>query len=68
MNATISSSGLTIVAEPSKHEEHNVDIIFVHGLRGHSKGTWTWSGPVEQLNASNVQSSSTTNTDRNSPP
>ena len=68
MNAAVNRSGLTIIAEPSKTEEHNVDIVFVHGLCGHPEGTWTWNGPVGKLDASNVQSSNTTSTDCNSRP
>lgn len=56
----IARTGLTVLACPAQEEDCIVDIIFVHGLQGHPKRTWSTQsrGPgTESLESDGVHSS-----------
>ncbi|KAM7215359.1 hypothetical protein V8F06_009220 [Rhypophila decipiens] len=38
---TVTDTGLSVVYEPEEPSAAIVDIVFVHGLQGHPRGTWT---------------------------
>jgi hypothetical protein len=42
-NEDADTVGLFIVDGPGRHETSSLDVVFVHGLGGSAKGTWTQS-------------------------
>ncbi|KAK2812978.1 hypothetical protein FQN50_000999 [Emmonsiellopsis sp. PD_5] len=45
MEPEISRTGLTVLSDP---ESAVIDIVFVHGLQGDPRNTWTWEPPRAQ--------------------
>ncbi|KAG8526675.1 uncharacterized protein KY384_008104 [Bacidia gigantensis] len=67
MDGVVHKTGLTVVYEPKKARDHSVDIVFVHGILGHPKDTWTCS-PKDSKAISEPNDSDENDPDLDHPP
>ncbi|KAE8446919.1 hypothetical protein EG329_011550 [Mollisiaceae sp. DMI_Dod_QoI] len=54
---SIRRTGITILYQPTTRDDTVLDILFVHGLQGHPRNTWTWTaGSKKTQNLTFVES------------